>query len=607
MASPPSPPPEQHPGHGSDLAPGVSPQESDASTAVSIGQIHFEPLPDLEVVAFEQQTPPRTRAPSEAVVGPPVSLDPAAIYTLYRGVTGREDGQAHRVWIEFPAAQLCWARYDLPARVADRLRLTHLSHCRLGAWDEGQWPPQLILQIYETGDADQSGCNSCASSIRERPRQQRECDLQARRVLQVVGPSNTLQEFAEALGRLIKCRNEEGHSVLDFIQRRLFQYLWVRQGCLRSEEEMLEAQAVLAFNIHPKEGVAYLRSKLFKSSDAVIGDWLADMSSNKGGIDPTILGNYFSRPDTVDITQNFISRLDFQGLDILQALRKLFDYFKPGGESQVFYRILEFFAVTYLGQWQMHASEVLPKVAYKSSDSVLQISFSLIMLNTGLHVYSRKATSRDARCAPCRGRPQKRAAVMSTVEDYIHSARSVVVPEEVPEEALRFWYKEVSECEISLEPLPRVPFSTLPVMPDIEGWLTVVLGPRARRRTWAVLALQRLYLFSDRSEDLEPTDVIDLKDMTICSIAHSAVSRERLRKELHLGGMCLGACLAAVPDDLPEIVVRGFELRRQGARENIVKSVIQLKHSKPLANLVLAAETPDLMDRWVGLISSGPH
>merc|ERR1719387_3236487 len=102
-----------------------------------------------------------------------------------------------------------------------------------------------------------------------------ENDGEKRLVLQITGDSRPLQEFGEALGRLIKSRDEEGTTVLEFIRRRLFQYLWVRQGCLRSEEGLLEAQAVLAFNLDPKDGVQYLREKLGKSTDAEVGEWLA--------------------------------------------------------------------------------------------------------------------------------------------------------------------------------------------------------------------------------------------------------------------------------------------------------------------------------------------
>ncbi len=37
-------------------------------------------------------------------------------------------------------------------------------------------------------------------------------------------------------------------------------------------------------------------------TDAEVGEWLADMATQKRGIDPSLLGNYFSRRDTLEVT-----------------------------------------------------------------------------------------------------------------------------------------------------------------------------------------------------------------------------------------------------------------------------------------------------------------
>jgi len=432
--------------------------------------------------------------------------------------------------------------------------------------------------------------------------------------LRVAGPTPTLQDFGKTLELLLRSRDVEGESILDFISRRLFQYLWVRQESLRSEEEIYEAQAVLAFNLDPKDGVAYLQRKLGRSSDADVGEWLAHMASHKGGVDPTQLGTYFSRLGSIDVARSFISRLDLGSLDVVSALRKLFDKFKPGGESQVITRILEFFAETYFSQWDYHRSEVTPEVFYKNSDSVLQAAVSIIMLNTGLHIVPRAHAPRRNRkglAAACLGiraapTPNRRgAAAAMTLEEYVRNTRLVVGSDEVPDEALCLWYQAVRDNEISVEPLPRVPFSTLPVQPDIEGWLVAVLGSRVRRRVWAVLALRRLYLFSD-ADEMDPTDTLDLKDVGVRLLADDAVSRKRLCAELRgstLRGM--GACLEVVPEDLPELVLRGFVLQRE-----LGDGKLELKGTlgaKPLQQIVLVAEASDLAEKWVMLISSGPY
>ncbi|CAK9094853.1 Sodium channel protein type 11 subunit alpha [Durusdinium trenchii] len=63
---------------------------------------------------------------------------------------------------------------------------------------------------------------------------------------------------------------------------------------------------------------------------------------------------------------------DFSKMDIVSALRQLFDTFKPGGEGQVITRILEYFAESYFQQWQVDPKAVEPVTAYASADTVFQ-------------------------------------------------------------------------------------------------------------------------------------------------------------------------------------------------------------------------------------------
>jgi len=275
---------------------------------------------------------------------------------------------------------------------------------------------------------------------------------------------------------------------------------------------------------------------------------------------------------------------------IVAALRLLFDTFKPGGEGQVITRILELFAEAYFLQWAVHQELSKPKTAYGSSDSVLQVAVSLIMLNTGLHVATKKVGKRAA------------ASAAMTVEEYIENTRRVVGPGEVPEEALRSWYEAVKQSEISVEPLPRVSFAKLPVQPDIEGWLVAVLSSTVQRRYWTVLALQRMYLFSDTNE-LEPIDAIDLKDVCVRSVMDDRTCRERFAAELQTSSGCLCKQRKGRTEFL-DAEGRAFEVSSNAcaAEPTILKRL-----SKPRTRLALIAESPDLMEKWVHLISSGPY
>jgi cytohesin len=355
-----------------------------------------------------------------------------------------------------------------------------------------------------------------------------------------------------------------------------------------SQQELYQAQAVLDFNLEPKKGIAYLRDRLGRRTDAEVGQWLAQMSTLTGGLDPTMLGSYFSRKDTLEVFKTFVRCLDFAGMDIVQAIRQLFDTFKPGGEGQVIARILELFAEAYFAQWVKFQDSTSPPTAYASSDSILQVAVSLIMLNTELHVASRRSTSTK----------------LMTVEEYISNTRRVVGDEEVPESALRSWYDAVKQDQVSVEPLPRVAFSKLPVQPEIEGWLVAILDAQTHWRFWAVLALQRMYLFSDASE-VEPADTIDLKDTVVSSVREDQPSKDRF-----VGDIRTRSCRSCfLPwgklTELPDAELRAFEvLQRTDGEPAMLKHICACR---PRTRFALVAESSDLADKWVQLISTGPY
>eukprot|EP00747_Dinoflagellata_sp_TGD_P182096 gnl/TRDRNA2_/TRDRNA2_36186_c0_seq1.p1 gnl/TRDRNA2_/TRDRNA2_36186_c0~~gnl/TRDRNA2_/TRDRNA2_36186_c0_seq1.p1 ORF type:complete len:693 (-),score=135.73 gnl/TRDRNA2_/TRDRNA2_36186_c0_seq1:65-2143(-) len=539
------------------------------------------------VLPVEVATPPAVSeapaAPKEKVstsrnvnaIGPPECIDASAIYKLYRGTTGGINRDDCRVWVEFTAVQLCWAGYDLPARAYNRVSLLDLASCKhVTIQEEGDSRVfQVEIFLLDT---------SVGANTAQKP------------VLSIEGRSAALLDFAEALKQLLTSRDNDGRSGLEFIQKRLFQYLWMERVQKMTDSELYEAQALLAFNLEPKEGVAYLRSKLIKRTDAEVGEWLADMATQKRGIDPSLLGNYFSRRDTLEVFQQFVSRLDFFGVDIVVALRRLFDCFKPGGESQVITRILEMFAASYLSQWQSCRDTVQPAVSYQNADSVFSVAVSLIMLNTGIHVMSKKAPGK------------KGPGTTMTMEEYIKNTRLVVKAEEVPDAALAYWYEAVKEEEIAVEPIPRVAFRKLPVQPDIEGWLIAILGARSQRRYWAVLALQRMYLFSDANE-IEPAEAIDLKETSVRAVSNDDSCKGRFSADLRGGNRCVCLKSSGGCPEIPDAEVRAFEVfQRQDNTSGTGKPPIVQKLAKPRRHLALIAETPDLMQKWVGLISGCP-
>mmetsp|Transcript_43330 Transcript_43330/g.92759 ORF Transcript_43330/g.92759 Transcript_43330/m.92759 type:complete len:610 (-) Transcript_43330:78-1907(-) len=565
---------------------------------------------------------------SSLAFGPPEGLKPAVIYRMYRGATGTCGGVPHRCWVNFSSSQLCWAPFDREAREEDRVSLREISRCSWSSQSGSEKSPTPSFESchsLNSSCSDLSGATNGAIGVATRreglesssdnpvrvsvfaPRGRSETSrsnlLGEVEVLQMVGSASELVGFASSLQQLIDNRDEEGPQGLDFIQKRLFQYLWKHQGESKTELALFEAQAVLAFNLEPKAGVAYIRSRLNKTSDEDLGRWLAEMSTQKGALDPTMLGNYFSRKDTLEVFRAFVHCFHFESLDLLAAIRTLFDAFKPGGEGQVITRILELFSEAYFAkQPEVSKTSVSASSAhFKDADSVLSVAVSLIMLNTTLHVASRKL-----------GKQAAQSAYMA-LHEYVRMVRDAVGADQVPDAVLARWYSAIKDSEISIQPLGRASFSKLPVQPDIEGWLVLALSPSDQKRYWAVLALQRLYLFAD-ADDVEPFETLDLKDKRVHPVTADAKSRSSFAMDLQ-GKRCLIGCVPTPTASArrsrgivgslvaEEAMARAFEVK--SCNNSPVRDATRSMKSRQ--RVALVAESSDLMSRWVNLITSGPY
>ncbi|CAJ1402111.1 unnamed protein product [Effrenium voratum] len=502
-------------------------------------------------------------APEEVTMAVPELINSAEVYQLYRGASGEEGDlvtEKCHIWaaqlfilshVDFPSLRVAVAEFDKPAQPLNCISLLEISWCHCE-------DAQAVSFSWDTGDL-------------------------LFRVLKGYG------EYRLALQKLLKSRDEEGRGRLYFIQRRLFQYLWRSAQLAMSEDRLVEAQAVLAFNLNPKDGIAYVKRKLKKTTEDEIGEWLGQVCTEKGGLDPTMLGDYFSRRDTLQIFWNFVRRIDFSQMDIVAALRQLFDTFKPGGEGQVITRILEYFAESYYQQWAKDPAAMQPVCAYANSDTVFQVAVSLIMLNTGLHVAAKKLG-------------KKAASASMSLEEYIANTRRLVSAEEVPDEALRAWFEDISCTEISVEPMPRTPFSKLPVQPNIEGWLVAVLNGTILR-FWAVLVLQRIYLFSDSVGDVDPADVIDLKDIAVVALQDEEAARKRYLD--HLAGSRRFCCRRRAKP-APWLLAAAERSLEISQRNSGPPAILQKSCKSPPRRLVLVAESADLAEKWVHMISCGP-
>jgi len=535
------------------------------SSRPSLEEVQQERL----ISSFSTDSP----APEEVTMAVPELINSAEVYQLYRGASGEEGDlvtEKCHIWVDFPSLRVAVAEFDKPAQPLNCISLLEISWCHC---EDAQEDTPSRLDLY---------CAVCSKgSLRfpatsEKPR------------IRVTG-QKPLHIFGLALQKLLKSRDEEGRGRLYFIQRRLFQYLWRSAQLAMSEDRLVEAQAVLAFNLNPKDGIAYVKRKLKKTTEDEIGEWLGQVCTEKGGLDPTMLGDYFSRRDTLQIFWNFVRRIEFSQMDIVAALRQLFDTFKPGGEGQVITRILEYFAESYYQQWAKDPATMQPVCAYANSDTVFQVAVSLIMLNTGLHVAAKKLG-------------KKAASASMSLEEYIANTRRLVSAEEVPDEALRAWFEDISCTEISVEPMPRTPFSKLPVQPNIEGWLVAVLNGTILR-FWAVLVLQRIYLFSDSVGDVDPADVIDLKDIAVVALQDEEAARKRYLD--HLAGSRRFCCRRRAKP-APWLLAAAERSLEISQRNSGPPAILQKSCKSPPRRLVLVAESADLAEKWVHMISCGP-
>ena len=88
---------------------------------------------------------------------------------------------------------------------------------------------------------------------------------------------------------------------------------------------------VRRFAASPSECVAHAISAGFMHSEpAAIGACLHDLSHR--GLDGNALGEYLSKESRMPVLEAFMQCIDFRGLSLVEALRRLFSGFKPAGE-----------------------------------------------------------------------------------------------------------------------------------------------------------------------------------------------------------------------------------------------------------------------------------
>lgn len=154
-------------------------------------------------------------------------------------------------------------------------------------------------------------------------------------------------------------------------------------------------KATEAFNKKPKHGIPKFVEYGFieEDNDEKIMNFLFEQSNS---LNKKTLGEYLGTLENVDKLKIFIEFFDFTGLKVDEALRVMLTKFRLPGESQQIERVVDAFSHKYVKDQHYDSrpeitvsSEEIPEDDYDSmrpdTDTILVLSYSIIMLNTDLH------------------------------------------------------------------------------------------------------------------------------------------------------------------------------------------------------------------------------
>ncbi|ETO24671.1 hypothetical protein RFI_12486, partial [Reticulomyxa filosa] len=139
--------------------------------------------------------------------------------------------------------------------------------------------------------------------------------------------------------------------------------------------QQLLDNAAVKFNSDPKEGLQYMYENglMEEKVDDVVKFLKETVSLNKAQIGE-YLGN--EKPFAIKVMHQYIESLNFENLELDEAVRKLCSYFKLPGEGQKIDRIMQKFAERYCLQNEN---------AFRQADDAYILAYSIIMLNVNLH------------------------------------------------------------------------------------------------------------------------------------------------------------------------------------------------------------------------------
>jgi hypothetical protein len=131
---------------------------------------------------------------------------------------------------------------------------------------------------------------------------------------------------------------------------------------------------VFQFNANPEKGIDLLAESKIVHVDQP--DEVASFLYSSFGIDPDALGKYMGKKDRKELLDCYVSKNDFRGMSIADAVRHMLRKFKPQGENAIIDRVVTSFA----NAWTRDNPNV-----FSHPDTAYQLAFATLMVNTSLH------------------------------------------------------------------------------------------------------------------------------------------------------------------------------------------------------------------------------
>uniref|UniRef100_A0A287D9C2 Cytohesin 4 n=1 Tax=Ictidomys tridecemlineatus TaxID=43179 RepID=A0A287D9C2_ICTTR len=281
-----------------------------------------------------------------------------------------------------------------------------------------------------------------------------------------VCPSELSSGEAEELQR-IRWHREQ---LLEDIQPTGWPRAWPQAPCSRpASGQELHTDATCHL-----QGIQYLIEHKLLTPD--VQD-IAQFLYKGEGLSKTAIGTYLGErdPTNLQVLQAFVDCHEFANLNLVQALRQFLWSFRLPGEAQKIDRMMEAFAARYC---------LCNPGVFQSTDTCYVLSFSIIMLNTGLHNPS------------VRDRPP--------FERFVSMNRGINDGSDLPEEQLRV---RVRATASQVRPLG-----------DAGDGIHTFQEGRGRvktwKRRWFILTDNCLYYF-EFTTDKEPRGIIPLENLSV--------------------------------------------------------------------------------------------